>query len=291
MRERVRAENLSKRYGATLALDDVSLTVYSGECFGVFGLSGSGKSTLMQLLAGIEKPSSGIISGSTPSALSPQYPVIDEALTPFEALWFHAAMCGIPRGKRHNAVREALTLVGLDGERNRRIGKLRGGARKLIEIARVLMSPHDLLLLDEPMADLDFDIRRRLWEHLLKIRVRSKVTIIIATSRSEDAELCDRIALLHDGRVLAIGTAAQLRGMAGPEALVIKPLRKEKTRGRRGWSGVLSREQEGSLVVEIGPESKPVELLREISADIAAVRMKNRGLDDVLQALVRGVME
>ena len=274
-----------------VALDSVSITVYAGECFGIFGLSGSGKSTLMRMLAGIERPDSGTVAGNESFALCPQYPVTDDALTPFEALWFYAAMYGVPRSKRHNAVRETLTLVGLDSERNRRIKKLRGGARKLIEVARVLLGPHDVLLLDEPMAGLDFDIRRRLWEHLLKVRVRDKVTVILATARPEDAELCDRIALLHEGRVLAVGTPAQLRGMAGPEALVIKPLKTEKARGRRGWAGVLSREQEGSLVVEIGPESRPVELLREISGDIAAVRMKNRGLDEVLTALINGTTE
>ena len=290
MYERIKADNLCKRYGPVVALDSVSITVYAGECFGIFGLSGSGKSTLMRLLAGIEKPDSGIISGNTPSAFCPQYPVIAEALTPFEALWFYAAMYGIPRSKRHNAVREALLLVDLDSERNRRIGKLRGGARRLVEIARTLLGPHNLLLLDEPMAGLDFQLRRRLWERLLRIRVRDKVTVIVATSRPEDAELCDRIALMHEGRLLAVGTAAQLRGMAGPEALVIKPVKAEKTRSRRGWSGVVSREQEGSLVVEIGAESQPVELLREISGDIAGVRMKNRRLDDVLEELIRGVL-
>ena len=289
MTERIKAENLSKRYGPVCALDHVSLTAYAGECFGIFGLSGSGKSALMQILAGVEKPDSGLLTGNTPSAYCPQHLVTDEALTPFEALWFYAAMRGIPRGKRHAAVREVLAMIGLDSERNRRIKTLRGGARKLVEIARVFLSPHDLLLLDEPMSGLDFDMRRRLWEHLLRMRVRDNVTVIIATARSEDAELCDRIALLHEGRVPAIGTPAQLRGLAGPEALVIKPLRTEKTRGRRGWSGVLSREQEGSLVVEIGSESRPVELLREISGDIAGVRMKIRGLDEVLEAVIRGV--
>ena len=282
----MRADNLCKRYGPVLALDNVSLTAYAGECFGIFGLSGSGKSTLMRVLAGIERPDSGAVSGR-PSTLCAQFPVTEEALSPFEALWFYAAMYGIPKGKRQNAVREALTLVGLDAERNRRIKKLRGGARKLIEIARTLLSPHSLRLLDDPMAGLDFNIRRRLWEHLLKIRSRDKVTIIVATARSEDAEICDRIALLHEGRVLGIGTPAQLRGLTGPEALVIKPLKAEKSRKHRGWSGVLSREQDDSLVVEIGPESKPVDLLREISGDIAGVRMKNRTLDQVLSAIVR----
>lgn len=287
MQERIRADNLCKRYGSLAALDQASLVAYAGECVGVFGPSGAGKSTLLRLLAGAEAPDSGNISFADGRAgLSRQTPFIDGALTSAEALWLYAALYEIPRGKRHAAVRETLTLVGLDSERNRRIGTLPSGSQKLLEVALAVLSPSDLLLLDEPMAGLDFDTRQRVWEYVLRIRARERKTVVVATARSEDAELCDRIVLLHKGQVLAAGTVAQLRSMVGPEALVITPAKTQGTHARRGWAGIVGREQDGSLVVEMGPESRPVELLREISDDIAAVRVSPRGLDSVLQELI-----
>jgi len=293
VQERIRADNLCKRYGSTTALDGVSLTASAGECMGIFGTSGAGKSTAMRLLAGIEAPDSGTVSSTCRLAgICLQTPLFDEALTPAEALWLYATLYEISRGKRHSAIREALALVGLDSCRNCRIGSLSGGARKLLGVAQALLSPSELLLLDEPMADLDFDARRRLWEHLSNVRTYDGKTIILATSRPDDAELCDRIVLLQKGRVLAAGTPAELRSMVGPEALVIKPI-KAKGAGppKAGWAGIVGREEDGSLVVEIGPESRPTELLRQISG-VAAVRIKTRGLDSILEELAEhGVME
>jgi len=288
VQERIRADSLCKRYGSLKALDQASLVAYAGECLGIFGLSGAGKSVLLRILAGIEPPDSGSISRTEgPAGICLQTPAVEEALTPAEFLRLHATLYEIPRGKRHAAIREILTLVGLDSDRDRRIGTLSGGARKLLEFARALLSPSNLLLLDEPMAGLDSDTRGRLWEHLLNIRGHDGKTVILATSRPEDAELCDRLVLLHEGRVLAVGTVAQLRSMVGPEALVIKPIPDKGRRSRKaGWAGIVGREQDGALVVEIGPESRPVELLRQISGDIAAVRMKPRGLDSVLSELI-----
>ena len=293
MQELIRADNLCKRYGSITALDGVSLAASAGECVGIFGASGAGKSTAIRLLAGIEAPDLGTISSTCRLAgICFQTPSFDKALTPVETLWLCATIYEIPRGKRHSAIREALAIIGLDSCRNRRIGSLPGGARKLLGAAQALLSPSELLLLDEPMADLDFDARRRLWERLLNIRTHDGKTIILATSRPDDAELCDRIVLLHEGRVLAAGTPAELRSMAGPEALVIKPI-KAKGAGppKAGWAGIVGREEDGSFVVEIGPESRPTELLRQISG-VAAVRLRPRGLDSILEELAkRGVVE
>ena len=288
MQERIKADNLCKRYGSLTALDQASLTAYSSECLGIFGLSNAGKSALLRLLAGMESPDSGMITSTeTGAAIALQSPANNSALTPSEIMLLWATLYGIPCGKRRAAVRETLALVGLDSERDRRIGTLSAGVRKLVELARALISPSNLLLLDEPMVGLDSDMRRRIWEHLLKIRSYDHKTIIIATSRSEDAELCDRIILLHEGRVLAAGTPVQLRGLVGPEAMTIKPV---STRGihsnKAGWSGMIGREQDGSLVVELDAGSRPTELLRQISTDVAAVRFRSRGMDSVLDELL-----
>lgn len=284
MQEQIKTENLCKRYGSLVALDQASIAAYPAECLGIFGFSGSGKSTLLRVLAGIETPDSGAVADVT-AGISFQSPSFDERQTPFEALWLYATLYEIPRGKRHAAIRELLSLIGLDSRRDRPVRELSAGAKKSLEVAKALLSPSDILLLDEPMTGLDSEMRRRLWERLLLRRTHEKTAVVLATSRSEDAELCDRIALFHEGRILVTGTISQLRGMVGPEALVVKPMSARGGRIRE-WNGVVGREQDGSLVVELGPESRPVELLRQIPGDIAAVRYAERSLDSILAELI-----
>jgi len=289
MQQRLRVENLCRRYRDTVALDDVTLTAFSGEACGVFGPSGSGKSVLLRIIAGIEAPDSGVVSRrGSGCALSFAEPAVDLQLTPYETLWLHAILYEIPRRKRHAAVREVLVLMDLDSVRDIRVSSLSSGMRKRLELARALIATADILLLDEPTFGLDARMRERLWDRLLSLRSNEGRTVVIATSRPDDAELCDRINLLHHGRVLACGTVAQLRSMVGPEAVVIKPLdaKKAGTKGlRRNKAGITAFEQEGSLVVEMGMDSTPVELIRQISGDVAAVRLRPQGLGTVLDEL------
>ena len=292
MQEPIRAENLCKQYGVVPALDQVSLSAHEGECLGIFGISGAGKSVLLRLIAGAESPDSGAISPIHERiGFSRQTVFLSGNLTPGEALWLYATLYEIPRGKRRTVIRDVLALVGLESERNRRIRTLSDGARKLLEVARALMSPSDLLLLDEPMAGLDSDVRRRLWEHLLRIRAYDRKTIIIATSRSEDAELCDTVILLHKGRILAAGSPAELRDSVGPEALVIRPSDSRGSRSSRGWSGIVESDEDDSVVIEVDPRSPPAELLRRIPCEVAAIRIARRSLDSVLDELAEKVKE
>lgn len=290
MQERIRAENLSKRYGTVTALDSVSLTALKEEVCGIFGPSCSGKSTLLRMVAGIETPDSGTVSRSeSRPALSFAEAALDESLTPLEILNLHAALYGIPRVKRRGAVRETLSLLDLDSVRDRRVCTLPSGLRKQAELARVLLSPSDILLLDEPMSGLDTIMRERIWNHLLMLKTMEHKTIIIATARPEDAELCDRITVLNGGRVLADGTVSRLRSMVGPEAVVVKPLGARKPGGRRAWGdkrAITMSEQDGSLVVEMSADSRPAELVREISGQAAAVRLHSKGLGMVLDELI-----
>ncbi len=256
---------------------------------GVFGPSGSGKSTLLRIIAGIETPDSGTVSTlCNQCALSFAEPTVDPSLTPYETLWLYAILYETPRRRRHAAVTQCLLLTDLDSVRDTRVSALSGGMRKQLEVARVLISRVDLILLDEPMAGLDSTVRERLWEHLLSLRSSEGTTIVMATSRPEDAELCDRITLLDQGQVLACGTLAELRSMVGSEAVVIKALDRKKAAGKRpllNSADVTAIEQGESLVVEMGVDSRPAQLVRQFSGDVAAVRLRPQGLVTILEAL------
>lgn len=288
MEELLRAEGICQAYNHIAVLDQVSLAANRGECLGVFGLSGAGKTTLLRLLAGGETPDSGTVSSAgNPIGFARQTPFLNGMFTIAEALWLHAALYGIPRGKRRPIIRDVLSAMGLDSDRNRQARSLSTGEQKLLEVARGLLSPGDVFILDEPMADLDFDMRRRVWEYLLRIRAHEEKAVILATSRAEDAELCDRVIMLHQGRVLADGTPAQLRGVVGQEALVVRPIHSKTSHTTKPlWSGIVEFDQDDCTTIEIDPESPPVELLRRIPGDVSAIRMRSRGLDSVLGELI-----
>jgi ABC-2 type transport system ATP-binding protein len=281
MEQSIRAEKICKRYRDLTALDNVYLEAHAGECLGVFGVSGAGKSVLLRILAGLEVPDSGdVLAADRRAGFASQSPALDALLTPAETLWLHACLCDIPRRKRWSAVRETLSLLGLDSERNRRIGTLPDGDLKLLELGTALICPADVLLLDEPMACLDSGTRHRLWERLLSLRASGRKAIVMSTSRTEDAELCDRVILLHRGRVVAEGTVSELRNTVGPEALVVR----QRKSPRRG-PGVVGKEEDGSLTFEFGAEAQPVELVKQIGSDAAGVVIRPRGLDSVLDEL------
>ena len=288
MNERLSAENLCKSYGGVRGLDGVTISVREGECVGVFGHSGSGKSVLLRMFAGDESADSGSVSPPGGSVgFGRQTPFLSGDLTPTEALWLYAVLYGIHRGKRRTAIRDVLVLLGLDGKRDQRMKSLSASARRRVELARAILCPSDLLLLDEPMTDLDAETRQTLWEHLLNARAYEGKTIVVATSRAEDADLCDRVIMLHEGRVIADGTPTDLRSAVGAEALVVRPLDSRGGGQKSIWSGILETEEEDdSVVIEVNPESPPVEILRRIPCRPSAIRMSQRGLDSVLDELV-----
>ncbi|MDI6828549.1 MAG: ABC transporter ATP-binding protein, partial [Armatimonadota bacterium] len=231
MQQIIKIENLVKRFGSMTAIADFTLDVYRGEILGIFGFSGAGKTTLIYSIANILEPDSGSITMNAnlrPAVLF-EKPAVDLQLTIFETLWTSAALYGIPKRKRRSLIRSVLSLVELDDQRNKPAGSLSCGMLKRLEAARAFLSPSEVLLADEPMSGIDPPMRERLWEYLLSRRTSEKYTIIVATSRPEDVEVCDRIALLHEGRLIACGTLDELRSNVGPEALIIQPIDAPKT--------------------------------------------------------------
>jgi ABC-type multidrug transport system ATPase subunit len=288
MEDPIRADNLSKCYGNKPVLDAVTFAVRPGECLAVFGLSGCGKSVLFRLLCGMQWADSGTVShGNQPPAIAFSSPAFTGNLTPSEILWMHARLYGIPGRKRHAVVRSALMTARLESKRDKRLCTLTPTELKLLEVARALMAPVDVLLLDDPMSGLDFSSRQELWSHLLRLRMDDGKSIVVATSRPEDAELCDRIMLLHEGRVLALGTLEQLRALVGPDALVVKPL-DEKQNGFNGklWTGVVGRDQDGSQAIEMSPNARPKELLNQLPSGVSAIRYKPRSVSSILEELI-----
>ena len=229
----VRAEGLSHDYRGRTALRDLSLSVHAREIFGILGPNGSGKTTLFRILATMLRPSSGRASifghdvvGAAAAVRACigvvfQSPALDRKLTVRENLDLQACLYGLRGPARAGAVAEMLRRVRLDARADERVETLSGGLMRRAEIAKGLLHRPRLLLLDEPSSGLDPGARSDLWSHLRELRDRHGVTILLTTHLMEEAERCDRIAILNDGAVVADGTPRALKNAIGGDVIVV----------------------------------------------------------------------
>lgn len=219
----VQLKGVHKTYGATVALDGISLAVEKGEIFGLLGPNGAGKTTTMKLLTGLLAPSSGTVqvfgldpavAGRRVRALSGyvmQQTTQDKYLSGAQNLRMHAELFGMPRALVAGRVQEALQWAGLTEAAHRRVATYSGGMQRRLDLAAIKLQQPALTLLDEPTLGLDVQGRRRVWQLVQSIKEMG-MTVIVTTHYIEEAErLCDRIAMIEGGRVVGFDTPDALR--------------------------------------------------------------------------------
>ncbi|HEY5708388.1 MAG TPA: ABC transporter ATP-binding protein [Solirubrobacterales bacterium] len=226
-------EDLFKRYPTGVeALRGVSLEIAPGELFGLLGPNGAGKSTLIHCATGLAQPTDGAIRvlghdaiddyGDARQAvgLAPQEPNLDWFLTVEETLDYHAGYFGMPKRQRRERTRELLDTFSLTEKSDERTRTLSGGMKRRLILARAMMHRPRLLILDEPTAGVDVELRLELWHYVQRIN-QEGTTILLTTHYIEEAEqLCDRIAFINEGRIVGEGTSEELAaryGVAGLE--------------------------------------------------------------------------
>ncbi|HET6922210.1 MAG TPA: ABC transporter ATP-binding protein [Anaeromyxobacteraceae bacterium] len=226
--------NVTRRYGATVALDGLTLAVRPGEILGLLGPNGAGKSTTVNLAAGLIAPDGGVVSldglGSPrdPAArrrigVSPQALAIYEQLTAEENLRFFAQIYGLSGRSLARRVEWAIGFAALEERRRDLAATYSGGMKRRLNLAAALVHDPELVLLDEPTAGVDPQSRNAILERILELR-RLGRTVVYTTHYMEEAErLCDRVAVVDHGRVLALGTVAELvRAHGGDPVLVAR---------------------------------------------------------------------
>jgi len=245
----LRIEGLVKRYPTGVeALHCVSLDVEVGEFFGLLGPNGAGKSTLIHCATGLAQPTAGTIRifghdaivdyGDARQAvgLAPQEPNLDWFLTVEETLDYHAGYFGMPKRERRARAAELLETFSLVEKRNERTRTLSGGLKRRLILARALMHRPRLLILDEPTAGVDIELRLELWHYVKRIN-QEGTTILLTTHYLEEAEqLCDKIAFINQGEIVAQGSSAELSAKYGvanlEDAYLALVGRKELSRSR-----------------------------------------------------------
>jgi ABC-2 type transport system ATP-binding protein len=220
--------DLTKRYPTGVeALHNVSLEVETGDFFGLLGPNGAGKSTLIHCTTGLAQPTSGEIRvfghdaigdyGEARQAvgLAPQELNLDWFLTVEETLDYHAGYFGMPRAERRERAKELLETFSLTAKRNERTRTLSGGMKRRLILARALMHRPRLLILDEPTAGVDIELRLELWHYVQRINQQG-TTILLTTHYLEEADqLCDKIAFINEGEIVAQGSSAELAAQYG----------------------------------------------------------------------------
>ena len=233
VRSVISVQDLVHRYGDRAALNGVSFDVRHAELFGLLGPNGSGKTTLFRILSTLMIPVAGhaTIMGfdvaRNPNDLRRQIGVvfqaqsIDVKLTAAENLWHQGHLYGLHGASLKSRITEMLGRVGLADRANEKAETFSGGMQRRLELAKGLLHHPSVLLLDEPTTGLDPGARRDLWQYLAILRDEERVTVIVTTHLMEEAERCDRLAILNEGKVVALGTPDDLKHEIGGDVILL----------------------------------------------------------------------
>ncbi len=229
----VEVAHLGHRYGTRQALADVSFTVDAGEIFGLLGPNGGGKTTLFRIVSTLMLPGEGTVRVfgadviSDPAAARRAMgvvfpaPALDTRLTVVENLRHQGHLYGLHGSDLASRIRDALARVRLEDRGRDIVGRLSGGLQRRAELAKALLHKPPLLILDEPSTGLDPAARREVWQHLQTLRDRDGTTILLTTHLMDEGAGCDRVAILNEGRLVAMGAPAALTQEIGGDVITI----------------------------------------------------------------------
>ncbi len=234
MTDTLEVENLSHTYGSRRALDSVSLTVASGEVFGLLGPNGSGKTTLFKILSTLLRPTSGrvlILGHELATAAKAirellgvvfQHPGLDAKLTVRENLQHQGHLYGLAGKPLRHRIAELLERFGVSDRINERVEVLSGGLQRRVEIAKAMLHSPRVLLLDEPSSGLDVSARRQLRNALKTLAETENILVLLTTHLLDEAEACNRIGILDVGSLVALGKPEELKAQIGGDVVYIE---------------------------------------------------------------------
>lgn len=238
----IELQSLTHNYGTRLALDHLSFTVSPAEIFGLLGPNGSGKTTLFRILSTLMVPTGGQarIQGFDVSreanrirqhiGIVFQARSLDIKLTVEENLRHQGHLYGLSGGNLKARITEVLGRVGLLDRAKESVETLSGGMQRRVELAKGLIHSPSVLLLDEPSTGLDPGARRDVWQYLRMLRDEEGVTVLVTTHLMEEAEHCDRLAILNEGKLVAYGTPLELKSQIGGDIVLLETLSEDAAR-------------------------------------------------------------
>ncbi len=295
----IEVDNLVKKYGALTAVDGISFNVVPGEIFGFLGPNGAGKTTTINILCTLVKPTSGraVLNGfdvvrqqnqvRQSIGLVFQDPSLDEQLTGLQNLRFHASVYNVPGSIREQRIEQVLKMTELWDRRNNQVRTYSGGMKRRLELARGLLHHPKVLFLDEPTLGLDPQTRNRIWEYIIELQRQEGTTLFLTTHYMDEADKADRIAIIDNGKLIAMDTPDNLKKIAGNDVISVKTSDDnraiEEIKVRYGIEA--SRNSNGLNVgVTNGEEFLP-SFIKGFGIQILSVSLRRPSLEDVFLKL------
>jgi len=300
----IQVNNLSKQFKSLKAVDDISFTVNEGEVFGFLGPNGAGKTTTINILCTLLSATSGMarIAGldctrdsdrvRSSIGLIFQDTTLDAGLTAYENLKFHAYLYNLDRALTDQRIDEMLEVVKLADRKHDLIKNFSGGMKRRLEIARGLLHYPRVLFLDEPTIGLDPQTRNTIWEFIAELRKREKITVFMTTHYMEEAENCDRIAIIDHGKIVTEGTPMKLKSVVRGDIIRLVTSDNNRAIGMiREQFNIIAREENGglSLEAERGEELVP-KLIHALPVETRSVSIQKPTLNDVFLKLTGRTM-
>jgi len=295
----IKVENLVKKFGRVVAVDNISFTVAPGEIFGFLGPNGAGKTTTMNILCTLAKPTSGRATVNGYDIVRQQSRVrqsiglvfqdrsLDERLSALQNMRFHTMVYHVPASVREQRIEQVLRMMELWDKRKDEVRTYSGGMKRRLELARGLLHYPKVLSLDEPTLGLDPQTRNRVWEYILELRQREGTAIFLTTHYMDEADKADRIAVIDDGKLIAIDTPEQLKKMVSKDIISVKTGDDDKAAEEiRLRYQIEARRDSNGLAFEVtsGEEFLPT-FIKGFSTRILSVSLRRPSLDDAFLKL------
>lgn len=295
----IKVENLVKKFGNITAVNNVSFAVDEGTIFGFLGPNGAGKTTTINILCALLSPTSGTAfvngydcfkeSASVRKSIGIvfQDTTLDKDLTAEENLIFHAYLYNVEKSERRKRVEEVLKFVDLYNRKDDFVKKFSGGMKRRLEVARGLIHRPKVLFLDEPTLGLDPQSRTNLWEFITELPQKHEVTIFMTTHYMEEAEVCDNIAIIDNGKIIASNSPDELKKTVGGDVIYLKTKDNEKAKDEiEKLLNVEASIKNGELFLStVKGEACIPELIRTLGDIVQSVRLQRPTLNDVFLKL------
>jgi ABC-2 type transport system ATP-binding protein len=294
----VSVNGLVKRYGDLEAVRGIDFEVGAGETFGFLGPNGAGKSTTINMLCTLVRPSAGSARVASYDIVHErdevrrniglvfQETTLDGYLTAEQNLRLHAELYGVPREAVHERMRQVMEMVGLWERRGSLVNTFSGGMKRRLEIARGLLHSPRVLFLDEPTVGLDPQTRSSIWSYIRELKAREDITIFLTTHYMDEAEYCDRIAIMDHGRIIVLDTPEALKASVGKDRVQIQTDDAQAAIAALDERfGIEATVAEGAVTFGV-PEGEHFvpRLFAELGQPIRAVSVARPSLDDVFMS-------
>ncbi|MDI6801914.1 MAG: ATP-binding cassette domain-containing protein [Thermodesulfovibrionales bacterium] len=295
----ITVENLTRKFGNITAVDSISFDIEKGSIFGFLGPNGAGKTTTINILCTLLSPTSGRASIDGHDCMKESSVVrksigivfqdntLDKELTAYENLLFHSYLYNVPKNEREKRIDDALNFVGLYERKSEPVKRFSGGMKRRLEVARAIIHQPKVLFLDEPTLGLDPQSRTNLWEFISGLPKKQDVTIFMTTHYMEEAEICNKIAIIDKGKIIVQGSPDELKKMVGGDVIYLKTNDNAKAVDEiKKALDLNAEEKNGEIFISVSKGDACIPKIINTLADmVISVRLQRPTLNDVFLKL------